>query len=448
MSQKFRISRSQHRHVDFKDVESEKAFLGALLCNKGAFIKVVSNFNSEMFTNNRIKAIYDKIVEFYYKEGVYIATSSILKTMSLPKNKVVFYERLMSEMKAIGAKGHGTGHAMTLRYKLEQFYDARLLQIGMKNIIGVLSKAKDGDFNDIRNASVVVKELATMIESKSKSAIKVNPITDFPKWLAEFEKWQKHPSKMLGIPTGITPIDKRIIGIRPSEFGLCIADTGVGKSIFLLDVALNCWLKYGDVIYVTIEMPANQLEQRFWCNLSRISYEKFRALKLTDDEKLKLKNKAERYKKHPHKFHIIDMNEGCSVNDIVTQIEFYMKTHDIKMVVIDYMNIIAGAEGKISLDWETQVGIAINLKQHVARRFRIPTWSACQVSGDHLAFSRHIRDNIDIGIKLEETDDTEETGLMSVTYPKSRDFRGSEHRIQTNRNLMKIHDSAATAKQM
>lgn len=439
MDTKFRVSHSQHRHVDFKDVDTEKQFLGGLLHNQRFFKKIVNGFNSGIFTNIRHKNIYDKLVELYMKDGTFVNNVGLLKALSVPKNKLPVYEKILQNLLKLGEQNRKSSYLSACRYKLDKYYDARIIEIGMKDIIKILTVARDGDFRKIEHANEIVRGLTSVIDTKLISNVKVNPIVNFSKWMQEYEYWQKNPAQMIGIPTGIPPIDKRIVGIRPSEFGLCIADTGVGKSIFLLDVAVHCWQKYGDIIYITIEMPSYQLENRFWCNLSGLPYDKFRQLTMREGDKDYLKKLMRRYSHHDYKFNIVDMNEGCTVSDISSEIAAYFKHGEIKMVVIDYMNIIAGNDGKVSLDWETQCGIALNLKQFIARKFKVPVWSACQVTGDQVAFSRHIRDNIDIGIKLDENEDTEVTGVMEVSYPKARDFKGTKHVIKTDRGAMKIH---------
>jgi replicative DNA helicase len=199
-------------------------------------------------------------------------------------------------------------------------------------------------------------------------------------------------------------------------------------------------LKYADVVYITIEMPARQLENRFWCNLAKVDYEKFRKYTLSKEEKRKLKKKAKRYEKHQNKFEMADFYGGCTVDNLMAHLAklFDDKNMNIKLVCIDYMNIIS-IDGKgVQLDWESQVQIAMNLKQKIARQFEVPTWSACQLTGDSVAFGTHIKDNIDIGVMLECDEDSDETGLIKVTYPKARDFRGIPHYIRTRRNFMRL----------
>jgi replicative DNA helicase len=440
----FIITNDQHKYADFKNVLIEKKFLGALITNQKAFEKIVSNFNPEVFTNLRLRKIFLKMYDFYYNNGTYISGMHLLETMSLSAEQKVIYRALYKQLINLGSKRHSTGYVITCRYRLEQLYHARLIEIGVRETIRTLMKAKSGNFKIIEKATGVVKDLSAILDRRSANSIKINPVNYFDRWMHDYNKWQKHPNQLIGIDTGIPPIDKHITGLRNSEFGLCIADTGVGKSIFLLDVAINCWRKHGDVIYVTIEMPAEQLMNRFWCNLSNIHYNKFRKLTLNDEDKKLLRSLAVRFAKNENKFHILDMNEGCTVQEIVSQVEPYIRTSNVKLIVIDYMNIIAsptktGSTTEVGLSWETQVAIAMNLKQRVARKFNLPVWSACQVTGDNLAFAKHIKDNIDIGIKFDETELTEAEGILEVSYPKSRDFRGSHHKIKTDRGRMKFN---------
>lgn len=438
----YKISRTKHKNADFKDTDIEKLFLGGLLHNELAFKKVVNSLNSDVFTNTRLKRIYDKMVELYLSSSTFTTDISILDIISIEKSKLKLYKSLFIKIRKQGKKKHRTDFLLNCKYKLEQMYSARVIEIGLKDTIQTLMKARNGDFKSIETAGEIVKGLSHIVDSKSISSINVNPITHFNKWMNNYEKCQRNPEQLKGVPTGIVPIDKRITGVRDAEFALAIADTGVGKSIFLLDVAINCFLQYGDVVYITIEMPAQQLEDRFWCNISGIDYNHFRNLTLNKKQKKNLRKIANKRKSHPFQFHVIDMNEGCTVADIANRIEPYVKSGKIRLVCLDYMNIVAGPDGKVSLAWENQVEIAMDIKQQICRRFNIPLWSACQVTGEQLAFSRHIKDNIDIGVKLDEDEDTDVTGVMYVTYPKTRDFKGTRHKLETERDKMRMQKKA------
>ena len=425
----------------FKHIQTEKLFFGALLHNKKAFVKVYNAFEPKCFTSLKIRRIYNKIVELYVENNEFVNDENIIDILDIKNNTKKLHRSIYRSCHKIGEIKHTIQYILTLREKLGALYKARQIEIFMGDTLDCLHHASRGDFKKIDAATDIIRKLYDKIQIREVTTIEVDPVRNCDKWLNHYNFKQKNPEKLIGVPTGIEPIDKHITGLRDSEFGLVIADTGVGKSIFLLDCGVHCWRKYGSVLYFTIEMPAEQLEDRFWCKNVRIPYEKFRKLTLDDKDKLKIKSKMRRFSKNENKFFIVDMPEGCTINEISSKIEAYIKKHDIKLVVIDYMNIMSSdITSKVEMDWQTQLNLAMNIKIKLARKFKLPIWSACQETGDRVAFSQHIKDNIDVGIRFEVDENTDENNVMYVSYIKARDFKGDRHTIETNRDLMTMYD--------
>ena len=434
------IPRNKHKYADFKDVKLEHKFLGGLLHNETAFKKIMADFDSQWFTHNRLKKIYDTIVDYYISDGEMINHIALIENMSIANKYKKRYKALWKKIKRVGKKYKSLKYLISAKHRLELLYDARVIEIGTRDTLVCLNNAMEGKHDEIDVAKDVINNTSQVLGQKQVATIIADPIDKFDEFMNGQKQAQKNPEKKRGVPTGIKPIDREITGLRDSEFGLCIGDTGIGKSIFLLDVAVNCWKKHGNVLYITIEMPYQQIMSRFWCHNTKIDYSYFRKNALTRKHKGKLKRFHKKYLKSENKFKIIDMPRGCSVASIAGTVDSYLKTNDLGLIVIDYMNIMQGAgQDEISMDWETQLGIAMNLKQKIARRFKKPVWSACQETGDSVAFSSHISDNIDIGVRFAETEMTDETGIMEITYPKARDFGGRPHNIKTNRNIMTMY---------
>ena len=250
---------------------------------------------------------------------------------------------------------------------------------------------------------------------------------------------QNHPELLRNIPTGIGPIDKCLIGIRDAEVGLIAAPTGLGKSIALMNIAENCWKTTGDVAIFTIEMPKDQYNNRFFCLISGIDYDKFRRYELTKEDWQRLDKKVNFAQKHDNKIFIIDMPEGCTAGSIRAEIEILLKKYKIRLIVIDYMNIMGNANGSFGLNWEFQVQTAIELKLGLARPLSIPVWTAAQTNDkEDTAFAKHIKDHVDIGIRMWPAEDYKETKMICIDWLKTRDFEGQSAEIYTQRNKMKI----------
>jgi len=277
----------------------------------------------------------------------------------------------------------------------------------------------------------------------------VDPIDKFDDFKAFHKKAQANPKQFKGIPTGVTSLDKRIGGLRDAEFAIMVTVTGTGKSIFLLDVATHCWKNYGDVIYVTIEMPELQIRQRLYCRLSGIKYKFFRNFGLKNGHWEKLDTKIKKkFKNHPHKLHIIDMPGSGTVKMVKNQVEEIVnKNPNVRLICVDYMNIMRCSSGTLAVDWQNQIEIAIDIKQSLARYFNIGTWSAAQLTAKtegkqgpirikDMALARNISDHIDFGVFLMETDMTEEENIFRMGFIKTRDFSAKEFYLQGDRDRM------------
>lgn len=68
-----------------------------------------------------------------------------------------------------------------------------------------------------------------------------------------------------GISTGYTEIDKRLKSFIPGELFTLGGDTGHGKSIFAMNIALNVYRQYKKpVLFVNMELTTAQAVQRFY----------------------------------------------------------------------------------------------------------------------------------------------------------------------------------------
>jgi hypothetical protein len=113
------------------------------------------------------------------------------------------------------------------------------------------------------------------------------------------------------------------------------------------------------------------------------------------------------------------------------------------------MNIMQGG-----FEWSKQLEIAVDIKQQIARYFKIATWSANQLMGSKhdkqdvkiadMGFAKNIADNVDIGIGLGLTDATDEDEMFNITFTKTRDFKGRSFTIQGDRSRMTFTKASET----
>lgn len=206
-------------------------------------------------------------------------------------------------------------------------------------------------------------------------------------YLEEYEELQKNPEKAYGIKTGYSQIDERTLGIKPGQLFVIGGDTGAGKSILLLNIAINAYRAGRNILIVSIEMPVSQYRNRFlacYCDIpiyvldtGRLETKQLNAIKQTNQEV------ADRWANN-HYLQIVDI-PSVTARTIEAQIHELIIKCGFKpdLVVVDYIGIMQSID-KTDSDWKEQSAIAQQLRL-LARRKSLGVLSAVQLNRDKKA---------------------------------------------------------------
>ena len=104
------------------------------------------------------------------------------------------------------------------------------------------------------------------------------------KFLADYEERVKNPEKAYGIRTGFDFLDQQSLGMHAGELFIIGGRHGAGKSLFILNVGINAYRAGKNVLIVSIEMPREQYEQRFYSCYCDIPFNAVRAGTLTKEQ--------------------------------------------------------------------------------------------------------------------------------------------------------------------
>ncbi len=435
--------RQKLKTSEFKDIALEKSIIAGTLKYKEVLRRCSREISEDYFSSDRCRWIYYQILKFYENENMAINSEAFkVIVQSKPQKERDPYIKLWDSILRYNKK-ITRASTIACMSKIETLYKARLIEMSMATTLQKLSKAiKGGGDNYIEEAKDEYIKVCSKLETKKLVVHVTDPLSLYSDFKKKHIEIQKNPSLLQAIPTGIKELDDAFGGLRPSEFGLITAGTGVGKSIMMLDFSFYCYMTCGSILYITIEMPENQLRERFYCRLSGIDYSNFRKYLLTEKHWARLDTKIKNLAEHDYKYHILDIPQSCSVKSLKDEIETHIKKHgEPKLICIDYLNIIQGG-----FEWGNQLEITVQVKQFIARYFKIATWSANQLMGSKhdkenigiadMGFAKNIADNVDIGIGLGLTDASEEDEVFRISFTKARDFKGKGFNICGNRDKM------------
>lgn len=229
-----------------------------------------------------------------------------------------------------------------------------------------------------------------------KSAYKEVVLKDSVKdWLSSFKAKAENKEIAQGVLTGFKTIDYYLNGLKPGELFVYGGASGSGKSIFLINLATNCflgnnilpsskdeaknkeWKKTKNVLFISIEMGAEEIQNRIlscMCGVNSLNLDKGL---VNADEAERLK-KALMYWEHSGaNLKIIDAPRGVSASTVQ---DFYDECClDFKpdIIIVDYLGIMA-SDTKTDSDWLNIKHIAESLHE-LARVNSVPIVSAIQL---------------------------------------------------------------------
>lgn len=148
------------------------------------------------------------------------------------------------------------------------------------------------------------------------------------------------------------------------------AESGGGKSVFCVNEVISQWRKGNDSLYFSLELPAKLLEARILSNMAEIPIEAILADLLPEDIRKPLTSeqqrriaeiKAEMASPDTPTIYIID--NMFTPEDIENTVIEYAQEHNVKLFVLDYLNLMSVRTGADGSSWASKANFTKKLNQ-------------------------------------------------------------------------------------
>jgi replicative DNA helicase len=199
---------------------------------------------------------------------------------------------------------------------------------------------------------------------------------DVPFFRDEYNAKLEDPNFDAGIMTGYSFLDHVTGGLRPGELLLVGGESGGGKSMLLMNMALQIWLQENSklleeylhqpsmdmeylktqfkpgnsVMYFSLEMPFKPCRNRVLGRLSNNPTKLIRNAKLNQDEADKLKKVLKFISLYSPQFEIVDIPRGATMENIEMIYEEAKLLYDPSVIAIDYLGLMDYDGGEME-DW-------------------------------------------------------------------------------------------------
>ena len=195
------------------------------------------------------------------------------------------------------------------------------------------------------------------------------------------EKAFKKKGQYSGVVSGFNDLDNMLGGLQNSDLVILAGRPSMGKTALATNIAFNAAKYYsneeekGSVVMFSLEMSAEQIGLRILAEQSRIPSYKLRKGELNEKDSAALSSTYQEI--HQLNF-FFDDSPNLTVSELRSKLRRYKKLYNIKLVLIDYLQLIKSERSRDNRVNELSE-ITRSLKQ-LAKEFDLPVVSLSQLS--------------------------------------------------------------------
>ncbi len=352
-----------------QNLEAEMAVLGAMLLDQEAIGVATEFIDKESFYKDSHKQVFEAIVDLYNANK---AVDLLTLTDELKRKNI---------LDEVGGASFITGlvnsvpTAANVAHYVHIVKEKSILRSLINNATKVVSMCyqAEGNIDDtVDNAEKLIFEVRDNRPQASFMSLK-EIVKDSIETIDKLYQLKAH---VTGIPTGYIDFDMKTAGLQPSDLIIVAGRPSMGKSALALGMA-----EYAGVVekipvaIFSLEMSKEQLVQRMLCSHARVDANKVRTGYLSTSDWPRLTAAAGKLSEAPI---FIDDRPAISVMELRAKARRLKLHHDIKLIILDYLQLMRGSNNIESRQQEISE-ISRSLKA-LARELNIPIIAVSQLS--------------------------------------------------------------------
>jgi replicative DNA helicase len=379
------------------DLDAEAAVLSAVLLDADAFDRVQEVLSAENFYSDANRRIYEAVLDLKSLTGQPVDIVSVSGWLR-DRNRLAqvggtpYLAQLADATPAIA---HVENHARLIRekWRLRQLISTcqRVTAegyAGCEDVQSFIDSAEQAVFDIAR-----VPAHSTMISAKDAIHRAFNILTET----------KNRGGGVTGIETGFRELDRMCSGLHPGDLYIVAGRPGMGKTSFVLNLAVNVASPRGahrenpgdfeapveepghGVLFCSLEMPKEQLAARLLAAEARVDMAGIRSAQLQREDWSKLTSAAAELSKLPL---WIDDTPALTLLDLRAKIrrlqaeigrgDAHVPARKLGLVAIDYLQLMQGRRDAGSREQEISE-LSRGLKQ-LAKEMSVPVLALSQLN--------------------------------------------------------------------
>ncbi len=319
-----------------QDVLAEQCALGAMLLSKDAVADVGENLKGTDFYRPAHEMIYEAIVDLFGRgEPADPVTVADVLSRRGELNRVGGAPYLHSLVATVPTAASAAYYARIVRDKAVL---RRLVEAGTK-IASMGYSGEGGEVEDIVNLAQA--EMYGVTEARSRDDYR--SLADImQETVTELEEMEARPDGLNGVPTGFRDLDQLTNGLHGGQMVVVAARPAMGKSTLGLDIARSAAIHHSmSTVIFSLEMSRSEITTRLISAEAGIKLQALRTGRLQDNDWQKIARVLGQANEAPL---FIDDSPNMSMPEIRAKCRRLKQQKDLKLVVIDYLQLMSSGK--------------------------------------------------------------------------------------------------------
>ena len=351
------------------NLEAEQSVIGSMIMDREAIIVASETLHREDFYHQQYGVLFEAMVELFNEEQPVdvVTLQNRLREKDVPAE--------LSSMEFVGELVTSVPTSANIKYYANIVREKAML----RRLIKVNEEIANQCYLDRDSVEDIMAETEKQIFNllQNRGGEDFVPIKQIViQALEKIEMASKQKGNVTGIATGFVDLDYRMSGLQPSDLVLVAARPSMGKTAFVLNIAqyVAFHSNLATAIF-SLEMSKEQLVNLLFALEARVDAQLLRSGNLADSDWEKLIEGAGTIGKSKL---IIDDTPGISISELRSKCRKYKLEQDLKLVIIDYLQLMSGSGRSDSRQQEIS-DISRSLKG-LARELNVPVIALSQLS--------------------------------------------------------------------
>jgi replicative DNA helicase len=186
-------------------------------------------------------------------------------------------------------------------------------------------------------------------------------------------------AKVTGVPSHYDHLDQMTLGFQPSDLIIIAARPSMGKTAFALNIAANVSLLEGRPVGVfSLEMSADQVQQRLLSSIARVPMHRIRSGYLNQHQFTSLEEKAAILRHAPL---YIDDTAALTMQELRARARrLKIEVPDLALIIVDYIQLMRGSAKASREGRQREVAEIAGELKALSRQLSIPIVALSQLS--------------------------------------------------------------------